>query len=201
MSTSTVATDQTAMLGRALDGAGTLIAGVRPEQLAGSTPCADWDVQTLVSHMIGVNHGFVAGLAGQSVGGPGLKADDTLVGADLGAAFVASAGAALDAWRRPGSLEQSLLLEDDLSIPARVGINFQIMEQILHSWDLATAIGTPWTMDSDLATVALDVLQQVRQPALGVPGEPFAEEIPWRSDAPVQERLLAFSGRRPSPKA
>ncbi len=35
----------------ALDAAGELIAGITPEQWSRPTPCTDWDVRALVTHL------------------------------------------------------------------------------------------------------------------------------------------------------
>ncbi len=45
---------------RALSQAGETIAHVHVGDLARSTPCAGWDLQALLTHMIGQNNGFAA---------------------------------------------------------------------------------------------------------------------------------------------
>jgi hypothetical protein len=47
-----------ALLTRALDQAGAVIAGVRPEQASLPTPCRSWDVRTLVNHVVDEVHRF-----------------------------------------------------------------------------------------------------------------------------------------------
>ena len=69
-------------------------------------------------------------------------------------------------------------------------------EGLLHAWDLATAIGAPYTMDEDAAVGVLSNMQQMLKPEMRGEGKAFAEEVSVGPDATVQVRLLAFSGRK-----
>ena len=50
-------------LGRSLAAVGGLVSNIRPEQWAAPTPCTDWTVRELVSHLVGMNRVFAALLA------------------------------------------------------------------------------------------------------------------------------------------
>jgi hypothetical protein len=63
-----------ALLSRALDQAGAVIAGVRPELALLPSPCRSWDVRTLVDHVVDEVHRF-AEVAGYHVG-PEVKVRD-----------------------------------------------------------------------------------------------------------------------------
>ena len=82
-------------------------------------------------------------------------------------------------------------------IPGAVGINIILADQLLHTWDLAKALGRPYTMDADLAEATLQTMQQMMRPEFRGPGQGFAEAVPRPEDAPVEERLVAFAGRKP----
>ena len=45
-------TDSVIVLNRALDQLGDLVAAVREDHLGNPTPCADWNVQQLVTHVL-----------------------------------------------------------------------------------------------------------------------------------------------------
>lgn len=186
--------DSIALCQRTVDAASRLIAGVGSDELSRPTPCSDWDVKALLNHMIGGNYAFAEALAGKKIEPPAQMPD--LVGGDPGMAYARSAAHMMDAWRSPGALQRTLALPFG-DIPAAVGINVILMDQLVHSWDLATALGRAYAMEADLAEVALQTLQQTVRPEYRGPGMPFAHEVPCPADAPVQERLLAFTGRNP----
>ena len=76
-----------------------LIVGVRPEQWSNSTPCPEWDVHQLVSHMASGNLRFAALVSGRPVTPD--ASDDPAIAFHL-------AGAALcDSFAQPGALERS----------------------------------------------------------------------------------------------
>ncbi len=82
-------------------------------------------------------------------------------------------------------------------IPGAVALDIVLADQLLHTWDLARAVGRPYSMDADLAEAALQMMQRMMRPEYRGPGQGFAEAVPCPEDAPVQERLVAFAGRKP----
>ena len=69
---------------------------------------------------------------------------------------------------------------------------------MLHAWDLARALGRELTLPDDLAGAQLAMMQQYYDPAARGPGRGFDLAVEWPESAPVQERLVALSGRRPA---
>jgi uncharacterized protein (TIGR03086 family) len=190
-------TDQVQSCQRALDGALAMIESVSPATLATPTPCADWDVRALIDHMIGVVQTFEAGFArgaeltvAAGQGRPGLAGDD------LAATYRQAANALMQAVRQPGALDQTLKLPAG-EMPGTMAINIAIGDQLIHTWDLAKALGKPYTMDEALAAGILAMLHQILTPDRRGPGRGFAEAVPCPESAPVQDRLIAFSGRQP----
>src|ERR1700690_4209502 len=61
-------TDPRPMYARALDQTGLIIDSVRPDQLGDPTPCTEYDVRSLLSHMVGgVTRVAVAGEGGDAL--------------------------------------------------------------------------------------------------------------------------------------
>ncbi len=60
------ASDPVVLFERATARATTVMTGVTIEQLDGPTPCADWDVQQLIDHMVGGTDYLLAALAGEA---------------------------------------------------------------------------------------------------------------------------------------
>jgi uncharacterized protein (TIGR03086 family) len=188
--------DQFAMLQRAVDGANVMIGGVRADELTKPTPCTDWDVKALINHMAGVCTMFTAALTGTQLEPPPREPVDDLLGSDPAGSYAGISQRMLDAWRTPGALERTLAMPLG-ELPGAVGINIVLGDQLLHTWDLAKALGRPYTMDADLAEATLRMMQQMMRPEFRGPGQGFAEAVPCAEGAPVQERLVAFAGRKP----
>jgi uncharacterized protein (TIGR03086 family) len=186
--------DSIAMCQRTLDAAGKVIGSVKQDDMARPTPCSEWNVRALINHMIGVNHAFARALAGEKIERGGQMPD--LVGDDPAASYTAAATAALEAWRASGALQRTLALPPG-DVPGSVGINIHMTDQSVHTWDLARALGREHAIDPKLAEVSLELLRQVVRPEVRASGGPFGPEVPCSDEAPVQERLLAFSGRSP----
>ena len=72
---------------------------------------------------------------------------------------------------------------------------FVTNDVLVHTWDLATAVGHDVTLDSDevaTASAAYRALgDNVRNPRV------FGDEVPAPAGADAQEELLAFTGRDP----
>ncbi len=93
-------------LSRALDQAGAIIAGVRPDQAALPTPCASWDVRTLVNHIVQDVRQFTARASGETW----EQADADLIGDDWVGVFREAANGLLTAWRAEGALDRTVKL-------------------------------------------------------------------------------------------
>ena len=79
--------------------------------------------------------------------------------------------------------------------PSAFYLGLATADILLHGWDLATAIGAPYTMDETTSAEVLANMQRMLRPEMRGEGKAFAHEVTCASDASVQERLVAFSGR------
>ena len=187
--------DRIAMLERAVDSASAMIRGAAADDLRKPTPCTEWDVKALMNHMAGACTLFTTALAGNKAELPPRVPPD-LLGSDPAGSYDRISQAMLDAWRAPGALERTLAMPMG-EAPAALAINIILADQVLHTWDLARALGRPFTIDADLAEASLETMHQILRPEFRGPGRGFAEAVPCSDDAPVEERLVAFAGRRP----
>jgi uncharacterized protein (TIGR03086 family) len=184
-----------------IDGVGRAVAVFRDQaqsvtsaDMGRATPCAGWDVRTLIEHVVGIYTATSDALHGARV---------DLVAAsrpfdDAPERVIDDAAAAMmQAWREPGALDRTLAttIRD---MPAALATRILIGDSLLHGWDLARALGHEMTMPDDLAAAQLEMMQQYYDPATRGPGRGFDLAVEWPADAPVQERLLALSGRDPS---
>jgi uncharacterized protein (TIGR03086 family) len=184
--------DIVALYERALDQAGQIVAGVSPDQFGLPTPCSEWDVRTLLEHVVGGNWNSAAIAEGTP---PQRGGTDGLLGNNPAEAYQWSAEAAKRAWRAPGRLDR--LYEMPMgTLPGHAVLSVRLLETITHGWDLARATGQVPAFDDDLVQAAMAVAHA----NLGgerPPGFPFAPAVEVGDDLPAIDRLAAFMGRQP----
>lgn len=195
---SVAAADQ---LARALDATEQVIAAIRDEQWAGPTPCPEWDVRDLVSHLVLGNRLFTSVLGGERPPVPegGARADVGRVDGDLLSAYRDTAGPLLAAFREPGVLEQVVAVPAG-SVPGIVALHLRVTELLVHGWDLAHATGQPARFPDDLAEQELE-FTRAKLADLPPDRHPFAPPQPVSEAAPAIDRLAACLGRRVAPRA
>lgn len=172
-----------------LDDARAMVNGLTVEDLSRPTPCEEWSVQNLLEHMTQVCQNFAAALGAEQQPGTGAATDAR-------ATYVQAVDALSRAMHAPGALDKTVNLPFG-QMPAERGLNIALADQMIHTWDLAKALGKPFSMDERLAAGTLQGLHHLVTPDRRGPGGPFAAEVPCAADAPVQDRLVAFSGRQP----
>jgi len=182
--------------GRCLDQSERLIASVRPEQAALPTPCTDYDVRSLVGHMIFAARRVAAAGARRPIATEATSIDE-LPAADWAAAFGSAASDARSAWGGEGALDGNIELPFG-TFPAAVVVQIYTIEQGTHAWDLATAIGARQQLDEALGEAVLPLaLSAIRPEYRGGPPMPFGPELEADPGARAYDRLAAFMGRRP----
>ncbi|MGE0300833.1 TIGR03086 family metal-binding protein [Pseudonocardia sp.] len=181
---------------RALVHVRALMAAVRPDQLGDPTPCADFDVRTLLSHLLAtVDRARVVG-----AGEPPFSVPS----------FVT--GVADDGWvdaHREATERMWTVWSDDARLDAPVEVPWghvagrdalwgYVNETVVHAWDLAVATGQDPEADPDLAEATLAAARRYLPagPREGFPFDPAVEPAP---DAGPTERLANWSGRRSRP--
>jgi uncharacterized protein (TIGR03086 family) len=165
------------VLSRALDQTGDVLAAIREDQLSLPTPCSEWDVARLVAHVVHDPRTFLEMAQGKEID---WSAEPPAVTSGWAAEFRSAADDLIHHWHQLG---------DDQAPQA----DWQTAEFAVHSWDLARAIGYPDPLDPEVAERGLAFMSANLTPESR--GGGFASEVPVPADAPVYERLAAFSGR------
>ena len=170
-----------------LDEARALVTSLSGDNLSVSTPCEGWDVKALVEHMTWVVGSFARGMGADEAAG------DTV---DTTGAYAGAVASLTRQMHLPEALDQILKLPFG-EMPAEQALAIVLADQMIHTWDLSKALGRPYSMNQRLAAGTLAGLQHMLTPDRRGPGQPFGPEVPCPADAPVQDRLLAFTGRHP----
>jgi uncharacterized protein (TIGR03086 family) len=178
--------------GRAVDVVGPVVAQVAAADLDRPTPCAQWDVRALVEHLIWMCDVFAAGLAGADPPGAPVPLGDD----DPMARYTVSSAAALQGWQTTEWADMMLALPFS-TLPAAIGVRVFVGDQLIHGWDLATALGRTFAMPADLAAAQLEMMRQYYDPANRGPEAAFSLATDCPPDASAQDQLLALSGRSP----
>ena len=148
------------------------------------TPCDEWDVRTLMNHMLETQRYFAGAARGEDVSPPSPQPPE-LVSDDPVADFERGRADTLSTFGEEGVIE-------------RTGPSLSIAfgDQLLHGWDLATATGQDASMPDGLAAAAYEFIHGrfTDDERLGV----FGPEIPVPPTASAQDKLLAYTGRDPA---
>jgi uncharacterized protein (TIGR03086 family) len=170
----------------ALAQAGDLLGRIGSEQWGAATPCEDWDVHALVSHVVTGNRLFAAALRGEPAPAPAV--DDDLV-----AAFAQSATDVVAAFAEPGALDRIVRVPFG-TVPATVALHLRISEILVHGWDLARATGQAVPFDDAVAEQELG-FSHASLGAIPPDRRPFAAPKPAPPDSSALVRLVALLGR------
>jgi uncharacterized protein (TIGR03086 family) len=155
------------------------------DQLDAPTPCDEWDVRTLLNHMLETQQYFVRSAQGESASPPSAEAPPELMGDDPAAAYERGREETIRTFSQDGVIERT---------GPSLGIAFS--DTLLHGWDVARATGQDTTMPNGMAQAAYDTIHGAftDDQRKGV----FKPEIPVGADASPQEKLLAYTGRDPA---
>lgn len=172
-----------------------LVAGVGSEQWHDDTPCSEWDVRTLVHHLLSEQRWvppMFEGLTIEQVGDRfegDLMGDDASIWAGLLASSMEEAHVVV---AQPGALERTV----HLSFGDASGQEYVIqltVDLAIHAWDLARATGQDDALDPDAVALLLPWTEASADLVAG--SGMFGTRIDPGPDAPDDVRLLGLLGR------
>jgi uncharacterized protein (TIGR03086 family) len=171
----------------------TIIDAIKPDQLDAPTPCHEFDVRALISHLL--HWSPVLEGAAHKNPTPPLAGPETSHTSDDWAAMLkeritstASAWSAPEAWT-------GMTPFGPTGLPAHLVGGMVVTELVVHGWDLAKATAQHHTWDLDLLGYLYDEIKDTAETGrqMGV----YAPEAPVLSDSPLIDRVLALTGRTP----
>jgi uncharacterized protein (TIGR03086 family) len=168
-----------------------ILTKVRPDDLAAPTPCASWDVRTLVNHFIGTARWWAAVMTGQDA-----PPDADYAAGDFVGAYQESIRVAVAAFAAQDALDKTVRLPFG-EFTGTVVRDMAATDQFTHGWDLARAIGYPADLDSVLADRLLaQARRTVADSFRGPDGQaPFGPVVQAPGEVGSADQLAAFLGR------
>ena len=171
------------------------VRAVRADQWHADTPDTQWDVSNLVDHLVTGQLRVPDLLAGATLAEVTAEAsfdpDGGNLGDDPAAAWAAASGPADEAIRSVDLARTVHLSFGD--VPAQVYVEQLTFDLLVHSWDLARAIGGDDSFPNDTVAFVLEGAKQ-QAPMLAESGL-FAPSIPVPGCTDDLTELLALTGR------
>jgi uncharacterized protein (TIGR03086 family) len=163
-----------------------VLSGITADDLSRPTPCREFDVAGLTDHLL--NSITVIGSAADAQL-PERNPDTTVEDQVLSAARPAVA-----AWRRRGV--DGTVPFGPGEAPAQMMARILSLEFLVHAWDYAAATGQTVDVSDDQPQRVLEWARGIITPD-GRVRAGFDDPVEIGDGAPVLDRLLAFTGRRP----
>jgi uncharacterized protein (TIGR03086 family) len=180
--------------------AASAIAAIGPDRWTAPTPCADYDLATLVDHLA-----WAAVLSQHAATRTPLEHDwsvpspppflDGLEREHWAPGLGRALRSAAEAWSAPETWDGETVMGGS-PMPAAVVGPMMLAEFAVHGWDVARSVGAPYEVPEDLGLVVLTAVEGMAQ--MGRDGGWYGPEVPVPADAPAFDRALGLAGRDPS---
>lgn len=159
------------------------------------TPCADWDVRTLANHVVGELLWVPPLLEGATIAEVGDRLEGDVLGSDPAATGRAAGDALRAAAAAPGAQDRTVHLSFG-DFPGQEYLGQVASDVVIHTWDLARALGADAGIDPD-ALAYVDGFLTPQIPLWRSAGA-FGPAVPSTAPAGSLDRLVAETGRDPA---
>jgi uncharacterized protein (TIGR03086 family) len=180
--------------------AASAVAAIGPDRWAAATPCADYDLRTLVDHLA-----WGAVLSRCAAERTPLDRDWSnpqpppflagLAPEQWAPAIERELRVAADAWATPGAWDGDTVM-GTTPMPASLVGPMMLAEFAVHGWDVARTVGAPYEVPDELGRVVLVAVEGMA--TMGRDGGWYGPEVPVPDDAPAFDRALGLAGRYPA---
>lgn len=156
------------------------------------TPCAEWDVRSLVAHVVVGDSQVARTLAGERIERV-EEVDASILGPSPLATWRGTAIAAIEAFSVPGILDE-VHPHPVGDLPGRHILGFRVTDGLVHAWDLARARSVDIELADDIAEYCLEFWLPMAR-GLERSGY-FSAAVDPGPAAAAPARLLALLGRQ-----
>ncbi|HEV7707980.1 MAG TPA: TIGR03086 family metal-binding protein [Asanoa sp.] len=170
---------------------------ITDDQLANKTPCTEYDVRALVSHLLFWGPSLAGAGRKEFVPQPAMPESDVdLVAGEWRGRLLALLDDITSSWAPPSAWEGETSMGTPQMLPAPVMGGMIVSELAVHGWDLAVATGQRLELPADLLAHLHDTMfaavQQGREMGL------YGPEVAVPAGAPTLDRILGLTGRDPA---
>jgi len=174
-----------------------LLDGVHEGRLDDPTPCESYAVRDLVTHLLGLATVFREA-AHKNTGGVTAQPPEAALATPLPGDWRERLREQLNELAAAWSVEaawQGGTQAGGQTLPAETAGRIALNELVLHGWDLARATDQPYVSDPASLRASAALLEQALDPAAreGM----FGPVVDVPPDAPLLDRVVGLSGRRP----
>jgi uncharacterized protein (TIGR03086 family) len=159
---------------------------IAADDLGKQTPCREFDIVGLTDHLMN-SITAIGGAAGAEI--PPRDSSDSVE-----RQIILAARPALDAWHARG-LDGTVQIGSN-EAPANVMAGILSIEFLIHAWDYAQATGQKVQPTEEVADFVFGLARKIITPQ-GRTNVGFDDPVDVPQDAPVFDRLIAFTGRTP----
>jgi uncharacterized protein (TIGR03086 family) len=181
------------LFGRAVAEFDARVQAVTDDQWDAPTPDVEWDVRTLVNHVTGEDLWAPPLLDGMTIAEVGDRFDGDVLGDDPKATWVAAVAGAQAAVGQDGALDRTVHVSFG-DIPGADYVSQLVSDHVIHSWDLARAIGADERLDPELVEWVHGYLEPQAEAWRNAGA--FGPKLEVAPGADLQTRLLALTGRQ-----
>jgi len=157
------------------------------------TPCAKWDMRTLLHHNVSENLWVPPLMAGETIASVGDCFEGDILGDDPKAAWRASVGPACDALDAPHAMTRTVHLSFG-DVPGEEYGRQRLVDFVVHAWDLAQGGGVPYEIPEELAEPCYEWAKPLA-PMLASMPDFFGKPLAYSPDDSMAVKLLRMLGR------
>lgn len=173
-----------------------IIHAIEPDQLKAKTPCAEYDVRTLLNHLLFWGPSLEGAGRKETVPPPAAaEANVDLTQGDWAAALDAHLDRTVQAWSAPAAWEGTTHLGGPTELPASLVGGMAVGELVVHGWDLARATGQRLAVDEDIVEFLCEEIAKTA--AQGRAMGAYGPEVAVSISSSMLDRVLGLTGRRP----
>lgn len=176
----------------AMDATQRYVAGVPDDKWSSPTPCDEWDVRDVVSHLVSGNLWLGELFKGKTIEEVGDVFEGDVLGDDPVGAYKRSVEVAKAAVSAPRAMDVTTHLSFG-DVPGSEYASQMFLDLLIHGWDIAAGSGQDRTLDAELAKACYPVAEKMTAAArdTGV----YGDDLGVTDESDLQVRLLGLLGR------